>query len=174
MEDTRPEGFGRLLLLLSKAAALFGGAFLMASVLVVVTSVLGGVFGKPLLGDSEIVDRFIGVAVFCFLPYCHLTGGNIVIDFFAKPFPQKVQDAMDVVMGLVFAGIAAFISWRLMAGGLTSFDRGRISMFLKLPEWPVFLVGGVVTVLWVLVIAYRSYEALLRMTGKKAEQPKVV
>lgn len=174
MEDTRHERLARLLLSLCKGTALFGGAFMLFSVVVVASSVLGGIFGTPLLGDSEIVDRFIGIAVFCFLPYCHLTGGNIVIDFFAKPFPQRVQDAMDVVMGLVFAAVAAFMSWRLMVGGLNSFDRGRISMFLKLPEWPVFLVAAVVTVLWVLVIVFKSYEAWRRMTGKKVVELETV
>lgn len=166
MQETRHERLRRLLLLPCKGAALFGGLFMVAGVLVVVSSVAGAMLGRPLLGDSEIVDRFIGIAIFCFLPYCHLTGGNIVIDFFAKPLPQYVQDGLDVVMSLTFAAIAAFISWRLMAGGITSFERGRFSMFLKLPEWPVYLVAGIVTVLWVIVILFTAYEAVLRLTGK--------
>jgi len=166
MRETPYGRLKRLLLLPCKGAALFGGVFMIAGVLVVVASVTGGILGKPLLGDSEIVDRFIGIAIFCFLPYCHLMGGNIVIDFFAKPFPQAVQDGLDVVMNLLFAALAAFISWRLMAGGITTFERGRQSMFLQLPEWPVYLVASIVTVLWVLVILFAAYEAFLRMTGK--------
>lgn len=170
MQDSRYECVVRNLTRVCKGVALFGGAFMLASVAVVTTSVLGGVFGKPLLGDSEIVDRLIGVAVFCFLPYCHLTGGNIVIDFFAKPLPQWAQDALDMIMGLAFAVVAAVMSWRLMVGGMNSFDRNKISMFLKLPEWPVYLVAAVVTVLWVVVIIFRSYEAWRRVTGKTVRE----
>jgi len=170
MQDSRYECVADGLAKACKAVALFGGIFMIASVAVVTFSVLGGVFGKPLLGDSEIVDRLIGVAIFCFLPYCHLTGGNIVIDFFAKPLPQRVQDALDVIMGLAFTVVAAVMSWRLMIGGMNSFDRNKISMFLKLPEWPVYLVAAVATVLWVLVIIFRSYEGWRRITGKTVRE----
>lgn len=149
-------------------AAFVGGIFMFCAMMVVVGSVAGGAFGKPLLGDSEVVDLMIGVAVFCFLPYCHLHGGNIVVDFFARPLPKSVQHWLDAVMNVLLGAVALFMAWRLGAGGITAFERSKYSMFLELPEWPVYLVGTAASVLWIAVILFAAYEAMLRARGKLA------
>ncbi|MFO0467303.1 MAG: TRAP transporter small permease, partial [bacterium] len=48
---------------LATLAALIGGGFLLVAVAVTSSSVIRGVFGRPILGDSEIVEMCLGVAV---------------------------------------------------------------------------------------------------------------
>ncbi|MCL4773112.1 MAG: TRAP transporter small permease [Burkholderiaceae bacterium] len=142
--------------------AMVGGAALVAVMMVTMASVIGAQFGKPILGDSEIVDQLTGVLVFAFLPYCHLHGGNVMVDFFTRPLPSRVNHALDAFMNLAFAIVAAVITWRLVIGGISAYARDQRTMFLNLPEWVIYAFGSTVSVLWVAVILYVGWEALRR------------
>ena len=143
-----------------------GGLALLAAMMVIVASVSGGMVKAPILGDTEIVDLLIAVTVFCYLPYCHLQGGNVVVDFFARPLPQAARDWLDAAMNLAFAVVAAFLAWRLAAGGISAYERDQRGMFLQLPDWPVYVIGVAACVLWIAVILFTAYESALRARGK--------
>lgn len=145
-----------------RAVAFVGGAALLATMAVIITSVVGAQFGKPILGDTEIVDQLTGILVFCCLPYCHLHGGNVVVDFFARALPERANRWLDAVMNLVFALVAAVLAWRLMAGGIAAHERDQRSMFLNLPEWIVYAVGSVTSLLWIVVILFVAWESARR------------
>lgn len=145
---------------------LIGGLALLGAMLVIVASVSGGLVKAPILGDTEIVDLLIAVSVFCYLPSCHLHGGNVIVDFFARPLPQAVRDWLDAVMNLAFAVVAAFMTWRLAAGGISAYARDQRGMFLQLPDWPIYAVGVAACLLWIVVIVFTTYESALRARGK--------
>lgn len=149
-----------------RRVALLGGAALLAAMLIIVASVAGGLFKVPILGDTEMVDLLVAIAVFCFLPYCHLHGGNVIVDFFARPLPRQARDWLDAASNAVFALVAAFLAWRLAAGGISSYARDQRGMFLQIPEWPIYLAGSVACLLWIAVIAYSAYECALRARGQ--------
>jgi TRAP-type C4-dicarboxylate transport system permease small subunit len=151
--------------------AMLGGAALIAVMMVIMTSVIGAQFGKPILGDSEVVDQLTGVLVFCFLPYCHLHGGNVMVDFFTRPLPTRVNHALDAVMNLLFAIVATVIAWRLIVGGISAYTRDQRSMFLDLPEWVVYALGSVTSILWVLVILFVAWEAAVHARTDSAGTP---
>lgn len=153
---------------LCRGVALLGGAALVATMLVVVGSVSSAQFGFPILGDTEIVDLSTGILVFCFLPYCYLHSGNVIVDFFTRPLPRRVNDALDALMHLAFAVVAAVLTWRLIAGGISAYQREQRSMFLALPEWHVYLLGSVVALLWVVVVVFVAWESALRASGRLA------
>lgn len=151
---------GRMLGAVCNAIAMIGGAFMVAAMLVLVVHVIGNGIGRPILGVNEIVSELVGVSIFCFLPICHFQGGNIVVDFFSKPFPEWLRKASDIVVLLAFAGVAALLTWRLGAGGISAFERGKQSMFLSLPEWPGYLVAFVACVVWVVIIFFTVWSAV--------------
>ena len=142
--------------------AVFGGVALLAAMAVLVVTVVSGAFGKPLLGDSELVEFFCGIAAFAFLPYCHLRGSNVIVDFFTQRLPQRAKDWLDALMNLVFTLVAAVITWRLAAVGLTAWERAKKSMFLQLPEWWGYSIGVAAAVLWVVVCAWTAYQRYRR------------
>jgi TRAP-type C4-dicarboxylate transport system permease small subunit len=128
--------------------------------LVLVATVIGAAFGRPILGDSEIVELLVGVAVFAFLPYCQLRGANVIVDFFTQPLPKRAQHGLDALMGVAFILVAAILTWRLIEGGLTAYERSRRSMFLQLPDWWGYALGAIAMVLWVVVCIYTTYASL--------------
>ena len=68
---------------LARAVALAGGLLLVGVIGMTVISVLGRyLFNAPVPGDYEITELAIGIAVFAFFPYCHITNANIVVELF--------------------------------------------------------------------------------------------
>jgi TRAP-type C4-dicarboxylate transport system permease small subunit len=134
--------------------------------LVLVATVIGGVFGKPILGDSELVEFLCGIAVFAFLPYCQLRGANVIVDFFAQPLPPRARNGLDALMGLAFIFVAVILTWRLAEGGVSAWERSRKSMFLQLPDWWGYVVGVAAMLLWVAVCAWTTYLSFRKATAR--------
>ena len=61
-------------------------------------------FNKPFEGDYEVMKHFIAVAVFCFLPYCQLTGANVTVDIFTENASERAKAAM-----LAFSSVFAIV-----------------------------------------------------------------
>lgn len=139
---------------------------MLAAMVVLVATVIGGAFGRPILGDSEIVELLVGVAVFAFLPYCQLRGSNVIVDFFSQPLPLRARHGLDAAMGLVFVFVAVILTWRMAEGGLTAWERSRSSMFLQLPDWWGYVVGVVAMLLWIAVCAWTTYRSFKRAALK--------
>ena len=151
---------------LSERVALVGGIALLGAMLTMIATVVGAAFGKPLLGDSEIVELLGGITVFTFLPYCHLRGSNVIVDFFTQRLSGRAQDWLDAVMNLVFAAVAVALTWRLIEGGITAYERDKRSMFLQLPDWWGYAIGAIAMLLWIAVCLFIAWERLQQARGK--------
>jgi TRAP-type C4-dicarboxylate transport system permease small subunit len=145
---------------LCEAWGLVGGVALLGCMLTMMITVAGAAFGKPLLGDSEIVELLGGIAVFAFLPYCQLRGANVFVDFFTKPLPEHWKNWLDAAMNVVFAAVALVLTWRLVEGGLGAYERSKRSMFLQLPDWWGYAVGAVSMLLWIAVCLFVAWESM--------------
>jgi TRAP-type C4-dicarboxylate transport system permease small subunit len=145
---------------LCEAWGLIGGFALLGAMATMVITVAGAAFGSPLLGDSEIVELLGGVAVFTFLPYCHLRGANVLVDFFTKPLPERAKSWLDAAMNVVFALVALVLTWRLVEGGLGAYERSKRSMFLQLPDWWGYGVGALSMLLWIAVCLFVAWESM--------------
>jgi TRAP-type C4-dicarboxylate transport system permease small subunit len=150
---------------LALALALVGGFLLLAIVAVEIVSVVGGVFGRPLLGDTEIIEILSGIAITCFMPYCQLQGGNVLVDFFTARCSQRTRDLLDAVMQFVSALVIAVITWRLLVGGWAQYDRGRVSMFLLLPQWWGYAGAGTAAIVWTLACFTTALRKLRSVLG---------
>lgn len=177
---TQPEAHGRpahesaarrLLMRACEGVALVGGAALLATMATMLVTVVGAAFNRPLLGDSEIVELLGGIVIFAFLPYCHLRGANVIVDFFTQPLPKAARDWLDALMNAAFAAVAALLTWRLIDGGIAAFDRDRRSMFLQLPDWWGYAVGAVAMILWVVVCVFVAWERAQQARGRLPRPP---
>ncbi|MEO7402654.1 MAG: TRAP transporter small permease [Burkholderiales bacterium] len=126
-----------------------GGFSLLGVMAVEVVSIAGGLLGKPILGDSEIVEMLCGIAIMCFLPYCQLRGGNVIVDFFTMKTSQRTRDGLDALMHVIVALVVAVVTWRLIDGAFTQYERERVSMFLRLPQWWGYGLASIAAALWV-------------------------
>jgi len=150
----------RFLLQLCEAWGLVGGIALLGAMATMMATVVGAAFGKPVLGDSEIVELLGGIAVFAFLPYCQLRGANVYVDFFTKPLPERWKSGLDALMNVVFAAVALVLTWRLIEGGLGAYERSKRSMFLQLPDWWGYAIGAVSMLLWIAVCLFVAWEGM--------------
>ncbi len=125
-----------------------------------VYTVVAAQLGVPLLGDSEIIELLGAIAVFCFLPYCHLRGANVSVDLFSQRLPPALNHWLDALMNVMFAVVVAVLGWRLVVGGVAAWGQQNRSMFLELPEWWGYAIGGVAMLVWFAVCMLASAEKI--------------
>ena len=153
----------------TRAVALFGGLVLVAAMLFTVVAVCMAALGRPILGDTEIVEFAAGVAVMSFMPYCQMQYGHVAITAFTGWAPQNVKAGLDVAAGIAFALVVIVLAVQLIVGGYDAYDRGRISMFLRLPRWWGFALAGVPAVLWMATAVFVVFERMGGGTEHEAE-----
>ena len=145
-------GFGWALGRLSEALALVGGAMMLLVVIMTVVSIVGRqLFDMPIKGDYEITELACGIAVFLFFPYTHVSRQNIVAEFFTMKLSKRGQARLEGVHDLIFAGVAAFLAWRIFEGLLDKIASAETTIMLGLPVWWSYVVATVACIVLVLV-----------------------
>lgn len=152
---------GRALERASRGLALAGGGVLLAVCGVTVASVVGRtLFGVPVLGDFELVEIGVAVAVFAFMPYCQLVRGNVAVDLIARGLGPRARARLDAGHDLVFAAIAALLAWRLALGGSELRAWGESSMILGVPLWWAFVPIVISVALLVAVCLHGAWASI--------------
>jgi len=164
-ETARPaDPVGRALHFCSYAFVLVGGILMAALTVMTVVSVLGrDLFSVPIPGDFELVTMGTAIAVFLFLPYCHLQRGNVVVDLFLSWAPRKVQIFFDGASGVLLAVIAAGLGWRMVLGGFDMHQYNDVSYILALPTWPVFAMAAPALFLLAVSCVYTAFRDFREM-----------
>ena len=142
------KGIGRAIRLI----AVTGGFVLVVIAALTVVSVIGRyTIGEPIIGDYEIVEFGVSIAVFAFFPYTHATNNNIVASFFTTGLPKKVNTVIDAVQNIIFLGIVCLLAYTAFLGGIDKFNNNEISMFLSMRIWwlHAFGVAGLTVLGWV-------------------------
>lgn len=154
--STRPtDPVGRVLYQIAKWVAVCGGVILFAMAFLTTFSVLSrAAFSAPISGDFELVAIGTGVAVFTFLPWCQLTRGNVLVDFFMSATPVRMRVFSDIVGGLLYALIAAFLTWRMIFGGIDMYRYNEMTMTINFPRWTTFPIAVVLLGFLVIVTVY--------------------
>lgn len=140
-EHPHPVPLPEWLALLCRVFATIGGITLLALMLMTVTSVTKrGVLGAPIPGDFELVEIGSAIAIFCFLPWCQSTGGNVLVDFFTQNAGPRTNHLFEALGDLLYLLIAALLLWRMVHGGMEMRQYGEQSMVLRIPVWWSFLI----------------------------------
>lgn len=157
-EDRPADPAGRFL---DSGAVLFahlGGVALCALTLLTVVSVtLRALTTRPIPGDYEIVQLLMAATIFCFLPYCHMRKGNVIVDVFTLRAPKRFNAALDACGAAMYAAFAVLLTWRMYEGGTDMFEYGQTTMSLGLPIWPAFVPILASLVFLVFVCLYRLW-----------------
>lgn len=139
--------YGRMLLNVSKAAAIAGGLVFVALVLMSIVSIVGRkLVSTPVPGDVELLQVCSAFAASAFFAYCHLNGGDVKVDFFTHNLaPEKVH-FLDAMGSLLVGLFGALIAWRATAGALSTMESGETTMILGWPLWigQILMVPGFV------------------------------
>jgi len=155
-EHTRPADLlGRVLYQVSKWLAVFGGVVLSAMAILTSVSIIGrSAFLQPVPGDFELVAIGTGLAVFAFLPWCQITRGNVLVDFFMSAAPVRIRIFSDIIGGFFYLAIASLLTWRMIFGGLDMYNYNELSMTINFPRWTTFPVSILMLGFLAIVIAY--------------------
>ena len=146
---------GRVLYLISKWMAVFGGVILFILAILTTISVFGRKFlDAPVPGDFELVAIGTGVAVFACLPYCQLIRGNVLVDFFMNNAPTRAKTIADIIAGLIFLAIGLMLTWRMIYGAIDMHDVNEVSMTIGFPRWSTFPISIVFMSFLVIIIIY--------------------
>ena len=152
---------GRVLFKATRIFALLGGLVLCAMALLTTVSVSGRFFfNAPVMGDFELIAIGTGVAVFAFLPYCHLQRENVIVDFFLSGAPFRVKTIFDAISNLVYGIIIAIMIWRLSLGGIDLYRDDQMTMILEIPRWWTFPAALLCLVLLLAVCVYTVFRSI--------------
>ncbi|WP_136068524.1 TRAP transporter small permease [Modicisalibacter radicis] len=116
----------------------------------------------PITGDYELVEMGTAIAVFLFLPYCHLRGGHVTVDILVMRAPHGVQRLLAFVAEALFLVVAGVMTWRLYHGLLDKQRYMETSMLLDIPLWWGYVGGIAGFALLTLVCLYRALETVTR------------
>ncbi len=155
---------GRALFFCCRMAAILGGLVMTALTMMVVVSVLGRwLISSPIYGDFEMVEMGTAISVCLFLPYCHMSRGNVIVDLFLGWASKRVQLFFDVIGSLALSVIAGALAWRMVYGGLEMVEYSETTYILALPLWWAFPFTIFSFGLLALCAAYTAVHDGLRM-----------
>jgi len=158
---------GRALYAISRWLAVAGGLLLFGMALLTAASVAGrGLFGAPVPGDFELVGIGTGVGVFAILPWCQITRGNVLVDFFMSGASARAKAVCDAIGAALYLFIAIVLTWRLGLGGLDMYQTGERSMTAGFPRWTTFPIAFVLMAFLLVVIAYTLWESIAEARKK--------
>jgi TRAP-type C4-dicarboxylate transport system permease small subunit len=132
-------GWLRLTAAIIRGWALIGGVILTLLMLMTAASAASNLFfNKPFQGDYEVMKHFVAVAVFCFLPYCQLTGANVTVDIFTEGASERAKAAM-LTFSSLFAVVFSLVMLRQMSLGFVSYVQyPEVTAALHIPLWTAF------------------------------------
>lgn len=111
----------------------------MLIVVITCASVVGrNWLGWTLVGDFELTGALVGVAIANFLPWCQVTRGNIIVDFFSSRCASATNARLDRLGAMALSITMALLAWRTTVGGLNAWSNQSSSMLLGLPDWMIY------------------------------------
>ena len=149
---------------LSRAMAWFGAVVLTTIALMSVVSIAGRAlagFGLgPVPGDFELVEAGTALAVFCFLPWCHLKGGHAVVDMLWHLYPPALKRVLVVLSDALMLVVWVLLIWRMSIAMVEYRHNGEVSFILQMPVWWGYAASMVPALVGCVAYAWRLLESL--------------
>ena len=155
----------RLVYALARCIAWFGALVLTAIALMSVVSISGRALTPlglaPVPGDFELVEAGTALAVFCFLPWCHLTRGHAVVDLFWKrAIRLSCVDCWTSWASALMLLAWLFLTWRMGVAAAEYHANGEMSFILQMPVWYGYAASLVPAVFGCVAYLWRLLESL--------------
>lgn len=127
---------GRMLFAWSKYMAVGGGLVFVGLVVMSIVSIVGRkLFSWVVPGDVELLQMCAAFASSTFFAYCHISNGNVKVDFFTHNLAPRTVARLDAFGSLLVGLFGALIAWRTAVGALSIKDVGETSAILGWPVW---------------------------------------
>lgn len=117
----------RLLLLIS-------GLTLAFMLLFTLLDVIMRAFGRPIVGDYEVIS-FLGAVVVGFaLPYTSLLKGHVIVDFLLEKLSKKTGEAMQIATRILSIALFLWMGWNFVVMSLDLIKSKEVTPRQRL--WP--------------------------------------
>lgn len=148
----------------SRLLAWFGGCMLSALALLSVVSISGRALSVaglgPVPGDFELVEAGTALAVFCFLPWCHLKQRHADVNLFWKLFPPFLRRVLSVASDGLMLLIWLLLVWRMGVAMLGYRANEEVSFILQMPVWWGYAASMIPALLGCIIYFWRLLESL--------------
>lgn len=116
---------------------LIAGLTLAFMLVFTLTDVILRAFGKPVVGDYEVIS-FLGAVVVGFaIPYTSLQKGHVLVDFLLEKIPKKAGDIMQVTTRLIAIALFLWVSWNFVVMSLDLVKSKEVTPVFRLPYYPI-------------------------------------
>ncbi len=155
---------GRILYRISRLLAIGGGVLLCALALMTTASITGrAALSEPIRGDFELAAIGTGIAVFAFLPWCQLTRGNVIVDFFMNGAPIRAKAFCDAVGAALYVALGGLLAWRMVYGGIDMYRYSEVSLTINFPRWTTFPISVLLLGFLIAVAMYTVCRSVAEM-----------
>lgn len=122
---------------LCRSLLLISGLTLAFMLLFTLTDVVMRAFGKPIVGDFEVIS-FLGAVVVGFaIPYTTLLKAHVMVDFLIEKLPKNVSDGMQVATRVMGIALFLWISWNFVDMSLDLIKSKEVTPVFRLPYYPI-------------------------------------
>ena len=120
----------RYLLLLSELTLAF-------MLLFTLTNVVMRAFGKPIVGDFEIIS-FLGAVVIGFaIPYTSLYRGHIAVDFLLAMLPRTVSGWIELATRVIAIVFFLWLAWNFILMSFDLIKTKEVTPMFRMPYYPI-------------------------------------
>lgn len=148
----------------SRALAWFGTLMLAAVATISVLSIIGRALAfaglGPIRGDFELVEAGTALAVFCFLPWCHLRRGHATVDMLWPLYPTRLRRGLEIATEALMLAVWVLLTWRMGVAMADYRANGEVSFILQMPVWWGYAASMVPATFGCVAYAWRLLETL--------------
>lgn len=149
---------------LSRWMAWFGAFVLTLLAVMSVFSIAGRAFSfagfGPVPGDFELVEAGTALAVFSFLPWCHLKNAHADVTMLWHAYPPAMRRFILALVDALMLSVWTALVWRMGVATLEYRHNGEVSFILQMPVWWGYAASFVPGALGCAVYAWRLLETL--------------
>jgi TRAP-type C4-dicarboxylate transport system permease small subunit len=123
--------------LLCRFLLLIAGLTLAFMLVFTLTDVVLRGFGKPIVGDYEVIS-FLGAVVVGFaIPYTSLQKGHVIVDFLLEKIPKRAGNIMQVATRILSIALFLWMGWNFVVMSLDLIKSREVTPVFRLPYYPI-------------------------------------
>ena len=116
---------------------LISGLTLAFMLLFTLLDVIMRAFGRPIVGDYEVIS-FLGAVVVGFaIPYTSLLKGQVVVDFLLEKLSKSTSDAMQIATRILSIALFLWMSWNFVVMSIDLIKSKEVTPVFRMPYYPI-------------------------------------
>ena len=144
----------------SRVMLLIAGLTLAFMFLFTLFDVAMRIFGRPIVGDYEVIS-FLGAVVFGFsIPYTTLLNGHVIVDFLIEKMPGRTGVATQVATRILSIALFLWMSWNFVVMSLDLIKSKEVTPAFRLPYYPISLGLAISCIIQCIVLVSQIKETV--------------